>query len=176
MWSDMDIYFLRNRYPEYGIFDFCISFQVAFKWTEWAHLRIGPSLSFNVLTIRTSCVCVCVSCSPHTIPRAHSWMHMEWRSVQQQQQLLWKKGYLVKRQLSTTRNKFANNKYNYHSHVSITCRQTIYTHFFFLSSLFSPCFIFQLNECTRRCLERIYNSQPLYARTDEVVKWNVICE
>lgn len=81
-----------------------------------------------------------------------------------------KKGYLVKRQLSTTRNKFANNKYNYHSHVSITCRQTIYTHFFFLSSLFSPCFIFQLNECTRRCLERIYNSQPLYARTDEVVK------
>lgn len=66
MWSDMDIYFLCNRYPEYGIFDFCISFQVAFKWTEWAHLRIGPSLSFNVLTIRTSCVCVCVFLALHT--------------------------------------------------------------------------------------------------------------
>lgn len=59
-------------------------------------------------------------------------------------------------------------------HVSITCRQTIY--FFFFSPSFSPCLIFNCmqSHVVLCCLVRI-QLRILYARTDEVVKWNVIC-
>lgn len=124
MWSDMDTFFVINRWR----CSLCISsdtythrnklflsvIQRLIFFPFW-FLFLSASLRFSRAIARTR---------THT---SHSWMHAECAKHK-----TGKKNYIVKRQLSTTRNKFANNKHNYRSRVSITCRQSINSFFFLL--------------------------------------------